>query len=678
MVRVYVLGGLRVESEDDAASVPASHKTRLLLGLLAVERRVHGRSELAGRLWPDVREDSARASLRNALAQLRRALGSAAERVLVVDGGGVALAAEVWTDLGEVERLLAVQRVEAALERCAGQVLAGFDEDWVQQRRDELRDRLVGALVVAAAAAEGAGDLEAAVRLSRHSTALDLLGETSHRDLIRRLAAVGDRGAALAAYERLRERLAVQLRIAPSAATRALAAELRGERPSPAERASASAGGAAEAAGLAPAPSKVRYARHGEHTIAYQRFGSGPVDLLVIPGWGSNLDEIWGFPPLGPMLSRLGEFARCVVFDKRGTGLSERDLDFGGLEERADDIRAVMDAAGLARASLFAYSESAALAIVLAASHPERVDRLVLYSSYARLLSAPNYAAGFPPEVVDAFVERIRRDWGAGRISRVSFQGVPETSAAERMLGRWERSVCTPTIAADIIRRNADIDVRSLLPAVEAPTLVLHSRGDPIAPPALGRYVAERIPRARYVDDDAGYHLLWDGGSAWFLEQIEECLTGQPTSGRAGQRFLSTILCVRSALSTKVAQEDEVRRFGAEVVASTSEELVAIIDSPSRAVACAATIHAAAVRCGEHVALGIHTGELERLAGGVTGAGLDVARAVAAYTHAGEILVSRTVRDLTTGSGLRFVERGRRELPGARGESELFAYRPSA
>ena len=190
MVRVYVLGGLRVESEDDAASVPASHKPRLLLGLLAVERRVHGRSELAGRLWPDVREDSARASLRNALAQLRSALGAAAEQVLVVDGAGVALAAEAWTDLAEVERLLAAHQVEAALERCAGQVLAGFDVDWVQQRRDELRDRLVAALAAAAAAAEGAGDLDVAVRLSRRSTALDPLGETSHRDLIRRLAAV--------------------------------------------------------------------------------------------------------------------------------------------------------------------------------------------------------------------------------------------------------------------------------------------------------------------------------------------------------------------------------------------------------------------------------------------------------------------------------------------------------
>ena len=301
MVRVYVLGGLRVESEDDAASVPASHKARLLLGLLAVERRVHSRSELAGRLWPDVREDSARASLRNALAQLRSALGAAAERVLAVDGDGVALAAEGWTDLAEVERLLAAQQVEAALERCARQLLAGLDEDWVQQKRDELRDRLVGALAAAATAAEGAGDLEAAVRLSRRSTALDPLAETLHRDLIRRLAAAGDRGAALAAYERLRERLALELRIAPSATTRTLVAELRGERQSWAERASAPAA----AGGLAAAPSKVRYARHGEHAIAYQRFGTGPADLLVIPGWASNLDEIWGFPPLGPMLSRL-------------------------------------------------------------------------------------------------------------------------------------------------------------------------------------------------------------------------------------------------------------------------------------------------------------------------------------------------------------------------------------
>jgi len=236
------------------------------------------------------------------------------------------------------------------------------------------------------------------------------------RDLVRRLAAAGDRAAAVAAYERFRARLASELRIVPSAATRALVDELR-----------------AEPAATRPevGPSAIRYAPSGAGSIAYQRFGSGPAELVVVPGWASNLDEIWGFPPLGPMLSRLGEFARCVVFDKRGTGLSDRELGFGSLEERADDIRAVMDAAGVQRASLFGYSESAALAIVFAAAHPDRVESLVLYSAYARLL-APGYEGGLDPAIVDASVAAIARGWGAGRISHISIQGIPASAGRPR------------------------------------------------------------------------------------------------------------------------------------------------------------------------------------------------------------------------------------------------------
>jgi len=316
MVRLYVLDGLRLEIAGTEAELPASRNARLLLGLLAVERRPMGRSEVAGRVWPDFREDSARASLRNALAQLRKGLGDAAADVLAVGLENVALHPEVWTDLGEVRRLLTRRKPEAALDRCVGHLLAGFDDDWVQNARDDLRDRIAEGLNEQAAAAEGAGDIEAAIRLSRRLTALDALSETAHRDLIRRLAAAGDRGAALGTYERLRERLADELRVAPSAATVALVEELRG-------------GDVSLPAASTPdgrprvGRSRVRYANSGGHDIAYQRFGSGPVDLVVVPGWASNLDEIWDLPPLAGMYTRLGEFAHGVVFDKRGTGLSE-------------------------------------------------------------------------------------------------------------------------------------------------------------------------------------------------------------------------------------------------------------------------------------------------------------------------------------------------------------------
>jgi DNA-binding SARP family transcriptional activator/tetratricopeptide (TPR) repeat protein len=229
MVRVYLLGALRIELEDGEASVPASRKARLLLAMLALERRPHGRSELAGRLWPDVGEDSARVSLRTELSKLRGALGDAAGSVLLAGAdGSVAIARDVWTDVGEVESVLATDP-EAAVDRCAAELLAGLDDDWVHKRRDELRDRCAEAVALAAAAAERAGDLEAAVRLSRRMAALDPLAEAPQRELIRRLASTGDRAAALAAYGRFRERLADELRIVPSTATRTLVDQVRGE-----------------------------------------------------------------------------------------------------------------------------------------------------------------------------------------------------------------------------------------------------------------------------------------------------------------------------------------------------------------------------------------------------------------------------------------------------------------
>jgi pimeloyl-ACP methyl ester carboxylesterase len=495
--------------------------------------------------------------------------------------------------------------------------------------------------------AEAAGDLAAAIRLTRRLTALDRLAEIPHRDLMRRLAAHGDRAAAVAIYDRLRERLADELGIAPSPATRTLAANIRTD------------GGVAAAAPRV-GPSIVRYARGGGRAIAYQRFGGGTSDLLIVPGWASNLDAVWDFPPLGPLVARLGEIARCTVFDKRGTGLSDRDLDFGSLEARADDIRAVMDAAGLGRATLFAYSESAALALVFAAAYPERVEGLVLYSAYARLIEEPGYHGGFERELVDAFLERVRSDWGAGTVSRVSFQGAPDTSAVRDLLARWERSICTPTMAAHIIRANAEIDVRPLLPTVRARTLVLHSTGDPIAPPALGRFVAGHLPNATYVEREAAYHLPWDSGEAWFVEEVARFATGTGTPGRRAEPVLATLLVA----SGGVLDRDAVARCGGELTDATT----ALFTSPSRALDFAATLAAPA-------GAGLHTGEV--VPGAAGGAAVRIAHGVAALAAPGEVLVSRTVRDLTAGSARRFKERGRHAFAAvAPAEWEVFRYLP--
>ena len=305
------------------------------------------------------------------------------------------------------------------------------------------------------------------------------------------------------------------------------------------------------------------------------------------------------------------------------------------------------------------------------------VDRLVLYSSYARLRSAPNYEAGFPPEAVDAFVERIRRDCGGRKDLARLCPGNPRHARGGTDAGTLGAQ---PVHAHDRSRHHPPErrhPTSGRCTAIEAPTLVLHSRGDPIAPPALGRYVAERIPGASYVEDDAGYHLSWDGGSAWFLEPIEEFVTGQPTSGRAGQRFLSPILCVQRLPATNVTHDGEVRRFGGEVVASTGEKLVAIIDSPSRAIACAASIQSAARRLGEQVrARNPHRRARAACTAGVAGAGLDIACAVAAHAHPGEILVSRTVQRPDNGIGTPLHRARPPRAPGSAGRVGALRLRP--
>jgi DNA-binding SARP family transcriptional activator/pimeloyl-ACP methyl ester carboxylesterase len=651
VVRLYLLGEMRLEAHGHHVELPSSHKARLLLAIVALERRVHGRSELAGRLWPDVREDSARASLRTALSRLRTALGAHAVAVLDVRHDGVALAAGAWTDVAHVETLLAGDRPEAALELCAQPLLAGFDDDEAHDARDRLQRRLLDGLAAAAARA----DDERALRLTIRWAALEPLAEVPQRELIRRHAMAGDRGAALAAYERFRTRLANELRIAPSAATRALVDEVRGDdRRAPAAQRSG-----------------IRYARSGALSIAYQSFGSGDRDLVIVPGWASNLDAIWDFPPLGPILAALGECARCLVFDKRGTGLSERTLGFGSLEERAEDVRAVMDAERVGRATVFAYSESAALALVFAAAHPGRVEQLVLYSSYARLVAGPDNPAGVPLQLVDAFIERIGSDWGTGTISPVSFGGAPTTNAARQLLARWERSLCTPTMAAHIIRRNADIDIRPLLTSIDSPALVMHSTGDPLCPPALGRYIADHLPQGRYLEREADYHLPWRGEDAWFLEPTRQLLTARQPASDVRTGVVATVLAIQPHGADgefERAIGDGLRRFDGESVTTTTGERMAIFARPSCAVACAV---AAAERLGVRASAGLHTGEIELRDGTVHGFAVELARCVAALAAPGEVLLSRTVRDLTMGSTLRFFDHGRHPL-GDHGEWELF------
>ena len=437
---------------------------------------------------------------------------------------------------------------------------------------------------------------------------------------------------------------------------------------------------------------EVRYARSGDVRVAYQTFGAGPTNLVIVPGFISNLDEIWEASAFGPICERLGTVARCVIFDKRGTGLSDREAGFGSLEERADDIRAVMDAAGFDEAHLFGISEGGPLSIVFSAMSPERVKSLALYGTYARILQSEDYPEGIPLELTEMLIEGVEEQWGTGRALGAFVQGTPDSPDEIARVARYERGAASPRMAGYILRYNTQIDVRPLLATVAAPTLVLHSTGDRLIPPTHGRYLADHIPGAKYIEHDADYHVPFDGATAWFTPEVMRFVSGaEPAVTSPTERFLATVLFTDIVDSTQkaanvgdrawrelldrhdTAARKRVEAFGGRVVKTTGDGLLATLDGPSRAVECAFAIRDDVGPLGLRIRAGVHTGEVERRGDDVGGIGVNIGSRIATLAEPGEVWVSRTVKDLTTGSGLAFEDRGRHELKGVPDEWELFS-----
>jgi len=438
----------------------------------------------------------------------------------------------------------------------------------------------------------------------------------------------------------------------------------------------------------------VRYATSGDLRIAYQEFGDGDLELVFVPGFISNLDLAWENSLFAPIFERLGSFARCVVFDKRGTGLSDRDLGFGSLGERMDDIRAVVDAAGLERPAIFGISEGGPLSLLFAAAYPDRVSALVLYGTMARVLEAPDYPEGFPKELTDMLLDGVEHRWGSGSSLSAFVQHIPEDPETREGIARYARSAASPRMARQILERNIEIDVRSVLPTISVPTLVLHSTRDPMIAVAQGRYIADHVPGARWIEHDADYHVAYDGACSWFLDDIEEFLTGQrPVAPSTIERVLATVLFTDIVGSTEKAAavgdrewnrildrhdaiaSSRVSSFDGRLVKNTGDGVLATFGGPSRAVACAQTIREDVGPLELEIRAGVHTGEIERRGDDVGGIGVNIGSRIASLAPPGEVWVSRTVKDLTAGSGLEFAELGRHQLKGVPDEWELYALR---
>lgn len=439
-------------------------------------------------------------------------------------------------------------------------------------------------------------------------------------------------------------------------------------------------------------PAEVRYARSRDGIdIAYQVRGDGPQDVLFVPGFVSHLDLMWEIPPFAAIDEALSRCGRVTTFDKRGTGLSDRTLGFGSLEERMHDISAVLDAAGVERAHLFGISEGGPLALLFAASAPERVASVAVYGTFARLLRAPDHPEGLDPDLVEPFLEVVGDDWGTGRAMGYFVQGMPRTDDLVRATARYERSACTRQMATEILRLNIAIDIRAVLPAIRVPTLVLHSTDDPLVPVEAARYLAAHVPGARLVERPGDFHVSWDPDDLWFLPEVEASFGGEGPVRRPSQRALATVVFTDIVGSTEqaaamgdrawrsvldrhdVTSSDVVARFGGRVVKSTGDGVLATFDSPSAGVECARELRARMSGAGVRIRAGVHTGEVELRDGDVGGIGVHIGARISALAGPDEIWVSRTVKDLTTGSGLDLDPRGHHLLKGVPEEWDLYA-----
>jgi class 3 adenylate cyclase len=441
-------------------------------------------------------------------------------------------------------------------------------------------------------------------------------------------------------------------------------------------------------------PPETKYAHSGDFSIAYQVIGDGPLDLVHIPGLLSHVDLAWENPKYRRFMERLSAFARVLVYDKRGCGLSDPVSEPPSVEERIDDTRAVMDAAGIERAAVFGCSEGASLAAFFAAAHPDRVSHTILYGSFARITpDPPDYpwsvlGAKDADSIIEMFREGIEAGWGDGAVLVLLAPSVIGTEE-QAWWGRYERGAMSPKSAMTLMLANVELDLREVLPVIGAPTLVMHRDGDTI-PFGGGKYVADRIPGARFIELHGEDHWPWVGDPDEVCDHVEEFLTGH-RSVPAPDRVLATVMFTDIVGSTERASElgdrrwrelldqherltrEELERHQGREVKNTGDGVLAIFDGPARAIRCATAVASATNRLGLPVRVGLHTGECERRNGDIGGIAVHIGARVMAEAGPGEVLVSRTVKDLTVGSDISFEERGGRQLKGVPGEWELFA-----
>ena len=439
---------------------------------------------------------------------------------------------------------------------------------------------------------------------------------------------------------------------------------------------------------------ETRYAKSGDVHIAYQVFGDGPFDLVFLPTYVTHVEYMWEEPAHARFFQRLASFSRLILLDKRGTGLSDRVTDAATLEERMEDVHAVLNAVGSRQAALLGASDGGTMAALFAATYPERTRALILYASIAAAAHSDEHPWGHTPQQMVETLGLIEQGWGKREFA-MAFLAIeaPSVAADERFQDWWMRFLrlaASPGAAVALMRVNMQIDITRILPAIRVPTLIVHRKDDLCVPLDWSRYLARRILNARLVELAGQDHVPVVGDAEALLGEIEEFLTGTRAATET-DRVLTTVLFTDIVDSTTraaslgdrrwrdllAAHHDVVRRelerHRGREIETAGDGFLATFDGPARAVRCACAVAQDVQRLGIEVRAGLHTGEVEQVGEKVMGIAVHTAARVAALAGPREVLVSSTVKDLVAGSGLRFVDRGSHDLRGVPGEWRLFA-----
>ncbi|MDX8460443.1 alpha/beta fold hydrolase [Mesorhizobium humile] len=681
---LHLLGGF--DFNGVGATAPAfSRKARGMVAYLALQAgQAQSREKLAALLWSLNGEAQARMSLRQAVSSVRKAISVAGGGRFLTDGANLALHLDdIDFDVARFEALAAgpaPEDLEQAAALYRGDLLDGLGlreepfEEWLRVERERLRAIAVAALDRLINHYTTAADPAACIRAAMRLLAMEPLREDAHRALMRSYAAQGRVNLALKQYEVCRDALQRELRLMPEAETRHLHDELRARRIASPARPSASS----------PEPESARppthYVKSSGVNIAYQVTGDGPIDLVYVPGWVSNLDLAWASPRFAHVLKRLGSFSRLIRIDKRGTGLSDRNVGLPTLEQRMEDVRAVLDDVGSDRPVLFGSSEGGPMCLLFAATYPERTAALVLTGAYARGTWSKDYPWARTVDEVQQDIDTVERQWGEPADMRNAAPSLIENMVEREWFAAYLRNSASPADAIALWRWGTEIDVRDILPAIHVPTLVLQRTGDRWVKPEEGRYLATHIEGARYVELAGRDHVIWGEDCDGLIDQIRDFVIGALPPARAEKVLISVLALAIDGVAddAKAAGQADIVRDGlllggGSEIRRSRDTLLAAFQRPTRSIECAMAIANRLGPCGLKVRAAIHIGECEARGEDFSGIAIEVTARLLDHAKPGQIIASRTMRDLVVGSGLTFEEQGEMKASGLPGALQYFA-----